>query len=91
MRIIWNNSHLNVRLLEKITPAIKFTVSGIALFTEYALTFTALHTLHVPRFVQHLHQVTLHDGLLATVTHERCHHLGYQRDLTLLDPTEILT
>lgn len=63
-------------LLEEITPAVQLALPRVALLTEYALTFTALHTLHVPRLVQNLHQVALHDGLLATPTHKWSHHLA---------------
>jgi len=40
-----------INLLEEVTPTIQFTVSRIALFTQYTLTLTTLDAVHVPRFI----------------------------------------
>lgn len=67
-------------LLEKVAPTVELAVPGVALFTEHTLAFTALHTLHVPGFVQDFHQIALHDRLLAAATHERGHRFGSSTD-----------
>lgn len=62
-------------LLEKVTPAVQFTISGVALLAEYTLTLATLHTMHVPGLIQDLHQVALHYRLLAASTYKWSHHL----------------
>lgn len=70
-----NPTQLQVFLLEEVTPAVKFAVPWIALLAEDALALTTLDTLHVPRLVQHFHQIPLHYGFLTTPTDEWGHHL----------------
>lgn len=73
--------NLKKNLLEKITPAVEFTVPGVALLAEDTLTLAALYTLHVPRLVQDFHQIALHNRLLATATYEWSHHLAQSQCL----------
>jgi len=60
-------------LLEKVTPAVKLAVSGVALLIENALAHTTLDALYMPRFIQDFHQVTFHYRLFAATTHKGGH------------------
>jgi hypothetical protein len=75
VRINLKQNLFKYSLLEKITATVQLAVPGVAFLAEDALTFATLHALHMPRLIQHIHQVTLHYRLLATATHKWGHHL----------------